>query len=113
MSGGVILGIGSIGGEHCYCCLIIAFQSYKSNGKINQIIEDIYGKLQQGLKKKLTFSLGGGKMVKNINKKIKNTKKYKRVNKKYHSKYKNNNMTNKKCHTHRKNRRIKHFIINF
>ena len=91
----------------------IAFQSYKSNGKINQIIEDIYGKLQQGLKKKLTFSLGGGKMVKNINKKIKNTKKYKRVNKKYHSKYKNNNMTNKKCHTHRKNRRIKHFIINF
>jgi hypothetical protein len=88
---------------------IYAFQSYKEKGTINQIIMDVYELLQQGLSqqagKKLTFSLGGGKMVKNINKKLKNTKKYKRVNKKYHSKYKNYNMTNKKCHTRRKNRR--------
>ena len=87
----------------------IAFQSYKEKGTITKIIMDVYKLLQQGLSqqagKKLTFSLGGGKMVKNINKKLKNTKKYKRVNKKYHSKYKNNNMTNKKCHTRRKNRR--------
>lgn len=84
----------------------IAFQSYKEKDTISKIIMDVYELLQQGLaRKKLTFSLGGGKMVKNINKKLKNTKKYKRVNKKYHSKYKNNNMTNKKCHTRRKYRR--------
>lgn len=87
----------------------IAFQSYKEKGTITKIIMDVYNLLQQGLSqqfgKKLTFSLGGGKMVKNINKKLKNTKKYKRVNKKYHSKYKNNNMTNKKCHTRRKYRK--------
>lgn len=108
----LFLEINSSGVENLNNLAYIAFQSYKANGTINKFIVDVYRTLLK-TRKNLTFSLDGGKMVKNINKKIKNTKKYKRINKKYHSKYKNNNMTNKKCHTRRKNTRIKHFIINF
>jgi hypothetical protein len=108
----LFLEINSSGLENLNNLAYIAFQSYKANGTINKLIVDVYGTLLK-TRENLTFSLDGGKMVKNINKKIKNTKKYKRINKKYHSKYKNNNMTNKKCHTRRKNTRIKHFIINF
>lgn len=70
-----------------------AFQSYKEKGIVTQFIKDAYQLLQHGLSqqagKHLTFSLGGGKMVKNINQKLKNTKKYKRFNKKRHTRRKN------------------------